>query len=495
MAKRSHRFQAPPSQDPLSGAKSSLVFRLNFGFFFRQLVIFLVMDLLLFFMASTGLFLYAEGRCASVAALVEERGVPSADAIPWMEASDYTITPLGENTPFSEGNTEGYSLFPIPFLPQYPYPDLEGGIRSWDLSSYYTIILPNDGEPYAITVDLSGIFQALWWAGVVLLVCEGLSLVTGLFRNNRSIHKVLKPIQDLAATASRLNSMTHMSRQELEALAGELEKINATHLDTRIDLPATQKELRSLAQAINAMLDRINKAYSAQMRFVSDASHELRTPIAVIQGYASLLDRWGKDDPEALQESINAIRSEAKSMENLVEQLLFLARGDNDTQPVKRTHFDLTALAGEVLREEEMIHEDRIFLPRWGEEPVPVYADQGLIKQVMRILMDNSVKYSGPDSRVYLRVMMLDGHARVTVQDEGMGISPEGIPHIFDRFYRTDQSRDRKTGGTGLGLSIAKWIIDRHGGWFEVVSREGVGTRISFLLPADQAPPAEEAAG
>ena len=112
----------------------------------------------------------------------------------------------------------------------------------------------------------------------------------------------------------------------------------------------------------------------------------------------------------------------------------------------------------------------------------------------MRILMDNSVKYSGPDSRVYLRVMVLDGHARVTVQDEGMGISPEGIPHIFDRFYRTDQSRDRKTGGTGLGLAIAKWIIDRHGGWFEVVSREGVGTRISFLLPADQPPPVEEAA-
>ena len=368
-------------------------------------------------------------------------------------------------------------------------------MRSWDLSSYYTIVLPNNGEPYAITVDLSGISSTLYWAGVVLLACEGLSLITGLFRNNRSIHKILKPIQDLAATASRLNSMTHMSRQELEALAGELEKINATHLDSRIDLPATQKELRSLAQAINAMLDRINKAYSAQMRFVSDASHELRTPIAVIQGYASLLDRWGKDDPEALQESINAIRSEAKSMENLVEQLLFLARGDNDTQPVKRTHFDLTVLAGEVLREEEMIHDDRLFLPRWGEEPVPVYADQGLIKQVMRILMDNSVKYSAPDSRIYLRVMVLDGHARVTVQDEGMGISPEGIPHIFDRFYRTDQSRDRKTGGTGLGLSIAKWIVDRHGGWFEVVSREGVGTRISFLLPADQTPPEEEAAG
>ena len=488
MAKRQHRFQAPPSQDPLHGAKSSLVFRLNFGFFFRQLLIFIFMDLLLFFMVTVGMFLYAESRCASVAALVEERGVPSADAIAWMEASDYTITPLSDSF-FSEPAVEGYALFPLPVLPQYP--ELEGGIRTWDLSSYYTITLPNRGEPYAITVNLSGIAQALSWAAVVLLICQALSLITGLFRNNRSIHKILKPIQDLAATAARLNSMTHMSRQELEALAGELEKINAKHLDSRIDLPSTQKELRALAQSINAMLDRINKAYSAQMQFVSDASHELRTPIAVIQGYAALLDRWGKDDPEALQESINAIRSEAKSMENLVEQLLFLARGDNDTQPVKRTRFDLTALAGEVLREEEMIHQDRIFLPRWGEEPVPVYADQGLMKQVMRILMDNSVKYSGPGSRIYLRVMEVDGHARVTVQDEGMGISPQGIPHIFDRFYRTDQSRDRKTGGTGLGLSIAKWIVDRHGGWFEVVSREGVGTRISFLLPAAQSAPEE----
>ena len=488
MAKRQHRFQAPPSQDPLRGANSSLVFRLNFGFFFRQLLIFIFMDLLLFFMVTVGIFLYAESRCASVAALVEERGVPSADAIAWMEASDYTITPLSDSF-FSEPAVEGYALFPLPVLPQYP--ELEGGIRTWDLSSYYTITLPNRGEPYAITVNLSGIAQALSWAAVVLLICQALSLITGLFRNNRSIHKILKPIQDLAATAARLNSMTHMSRQELEALAGELEKINAKHLDSRIDLPSTQKELRALAQSINAMLDRINKAYSAQMQFVSDASHELRTPIAVIQGYAALLDRWGKDDPEALQESINAIRSEAKSMENLVEQLLFLARGDNDTQPVKRTRFDLTALAGEVLREEEMIHQDRIFLPRWGEEPVPVYADQGLMKQVMRILMDNSVKYSGPGSRIYLRVMEVDGHARVTVQDEGMGISPQGIPHIFDRFYRTDQSRDRKTGGTGLGLSIAKWIVDRHGGWFEVVSREGVGTRISFLLPAAQSAPEE----
>lgn len=472
------RFQAPPSQDPLGGPKSSLVFRLNFGFFFRQLCIFLVMDLILLGMALGGLFLWAENRCADVVALVEERGVPTAETLPWIQASDYTITRL-DRPP--EGS-------PIPFEWLKIRPETADVPHHFDLSQSYSVELSWQNQPYAITVEMNGVFSTLRWAGIVLLICQAVSLIHNLFRNNRSIHKILRPIQELAATAARLSSMTHMSRQELKALAGELEKINAKHLDSRIDLPATQKELRSLAVAINAMLDRINSAYGAQMRFVSDASHELRTPIAVIQGYAALLNRWGKDDPAALQESIQAILSEAKSMEMLVEQLLFLARGDNDTQPVKPTCFDLTALAGGVLREEEMIHRHHIFLPCWEDTPIFIHADEGLIKQVMRVLMDNSVKYSGPNSRIYLRVASQDAYARITVQDEGMGIAPDGIPHIFDRFYRADQSRDRKTGGTGLGLSIAKWIVDRHGGWFEVVSREDVGTRISFLLPLSASP-------
>lgn len=486
MGTKHHKFQATPPTDPISAARdSSLAFRLNIGFFLRQLGIFLVMDLLLLLMITLGMVLYAENRCAQVAALVTQRGVPTQEALEWMEASDYTITPL-DRAPegylsSGEDGAEGQALFAFPWLGEHP--ETADGLRSWDLASYYTIELPNNGEPYAITVDLSGISRTVYWAGLVLLICQGLSLLTNLFRNNRSIRKVLRPIQELAATAARLNSMTHMSRRELENLAGELEKIDAKHLDSRIDLPATQKELRSLAQAINQMMDRVNQAYGAQMRFVSDASHELRTPIAVIQGYAALLDRWGKEDPEALQESIDAIRAEAASMERLVEQLLFLARGDNDSQPVKMERVDLTALAGEVLREEEMIHPHRIFLPRWGEEPAAVYADPGLMKQVLRILMDNSLKYSPQEGKIILRVTRSQEYARLTVQDEGMGIPPQSIPHIFERFYRTDQSRDRKTGGTGLGLSIARWIVERHGGWFEVVSRVDVGTRITAVLP------------
>lgn len=265
-------------------------------------------------------------------------------------------------------------------------------------------------------------------------------------------------------------------------LAGKLNEINATHLDTRISVPGTQRELKTLATAINSMLDRINEAYRSQMRFVSDASHELRTPIAVIQGYANMLNRWGKDDPATRQEAIDAITAEAASMKELVEQLLFLARGDNESMHVEFEDLDLTAVAAEVLRETEMIDQTHQFSAQW-EDHVMIHADMGLVKQAMRILVDNSIKYTPAGGNIRLAVSSEGGNARLTVQDEGQGIDAESLPHIFDRFYRTDQSRARQTGGTGLGLAIAKWIVDRHDGWFEVTSREGIGTRITVVIP------------
>ena len=421
MGKRDMKNKTPPS-----GAKSqSLVLRLNTRLFFRQLGIFLCMDLLLVVLALMGQLMWAEKRCADVAQLVQGRGVPTAEAVPWMAASDYTIIPLdrepkgvdvGELGWFSGGEATA------------------DGLRTYVLFSYYTVELPNGGEPYAITVDLSGIGRMLKWAGFILLTVQIISLIANLFRNAGTIRRTLRPIQELAATAARLNSMTHMSRRELEALAGELSKINATHLDSRIDLPGTQKELKTLAKAINDMLDRVNAAYSAQMQFVSDASHELRTPIAVIQGYAALLDRWGKDDPEARQEAIDAIRSESDAMERLVEQLLFLARGDNDTQPIRPQLMDLTAVAEDVLREEQMIHPERAFLARW-QGPVVVRADPGLVKQVMRILMDNSLKYSPPEGRVYLRVSHNQGYAGDVLWPYAIAYYDEAEDSYKDAFY------------------------------------------------------------
>lgn len=475
------RFRTPPAADPIGAAKdSSLTFRLNLGFFLGQAAMFLVIDLLVFALLGLGLTGYAEDRCAAVAEAVAEYGLPDPESARWMESGACLVTPLDRP---AEGLEIPAVLSRLPFRE-----DMQEGLRSVKDGRYYVVELPNNGTPYAIRVDMLGPFRTLHRVMTALLICQVLFLLLALFRNARTIRLALYPIQSLAAAAARFNAAKpSTARDALENLTDELGKINASRLDSRIDLPGTQKELRPLAQAINEMLDRLNQAYGAQMRFVSDASHELRTPIAVIQGYASLLSRWGKSDPDTLEESINAIRDEAQSMERLVEQLLFLARGDNESQPVNMEPLDLTRLAAEVLREEEMIHPQRTYLPRWEEAaPVTVLADPGLIKQLMRILLDNSVKYSPPEGLIYLRVNRSGDYARVTVQDEGMGILPEAMPHIFERFYRTDRSRTRKTGGTGLGLSIAHWIVKRHGGWFEIVSRVDVGTRITFVLPLEE---------
>ena len=270
-------------------------------------------------------------------------------------------------------------------------------------------------------------------------------------------------------------------QEQLEVLAGKLDDINATKLDTRISVGDTQSELRTLASAINGMLDRINESYRSQMRFVSDASHELRTPISVIQGYANLLDRWGKNDAKTLQESINAIKDETANMQGLVEQLLFLARGDNNAMALQIERFELSDLAVEVLRETQMIDGDHEYNSL--VTPVFINADKSLLKQATRILIDNAIKYTPSNRLITLSVSEADGFARLTVQDEGIGIAPDAVPQIFERFYRADESRARATGGTGLGLSIAKWITERHGGHMEVLSRQDVGTRISIVLP------------
>lgn len=129
-----------------------------------------------------------------------------------------------------------------------------------------------------------------------------------------------------------------------------------------------------------------------------------------------------------------------------------------------------------------MIDQTHPFSARWGTAPVPVHADLGLIKQCLRVLVDNSIKYTPAGGEITLSLETAEGTARLSVQDEGDGIDAGSLPHIFERFYRADQSRDRKTGGTGLGLSIAKEIVDRHEGVLELVDREGPGLSMRMEL-------------
>lgn len=364
-----------------------------------------------------------------------------------------------------------------------------------DLVKYNTAFFVNDISyriEYALGADLR-LFLSLI---SIVLIYEFLIIIGSISKGSRSIRRTLKPLSDMAITAKHLNDeISHMRSlsgdTHIKDLAGVISDIDANKLDRRISVDSSQNELKDLAIAINGMLNRINASYKSQVRFVSDASHELRTPISVIQGYVNLLDRWGKNDEKTMQEAIDAIKGETESMKDLVEQLLFLARGDNETMQLHRQEFDACDIVDEIVYETQMIdpsHTFEIDLNR----PAYINADRQLFKQVVRILVDNSIKYTPSGESILIRVATDEEAVRIIVQDNGIGIASEDLPDIFERFYRSDESRARKTGGSGLGLSIAKWIVDRHGGYFEVLSRVDIGTRTTIVLPAAKIPSSKQ---
>lgn len=463
----------------------SIVWKLNLKLFLRKLGLFLILDLILCLVSAAGLFVRAEQTAAVAAETLIQAGSPTPEAENWLALTGYSISP-------QTGTMKG---FHIPqYLQTYLSPRTASGVRSIDLLNSessiswerlqdvtYNVTIEANNSSYLISYYPQKTLQIFGGMFAVVLLLELILLFKSIPSGARMIRKTLRPIQELSEAAQNLSTEGLFAPEQLKVLAGKLDNINATKLDTRISLGETQSELKSLASAINEMLDRINEAYRSQVRFVSDASHELRTPISVIQGYANLLDRWGKNDAKTLQESIDAIKEEAANMKGLVEQLLFLARGDNNTMALQIERFELSALADEVLRETQMIDGGHEYDSRVTS--VFINADKSLIKQATRILIDNAMKYTPSGKRITISISGADGYTRLSVQDEGIGIAPEGVPHIFDRFFRTDESRAKATGGSGLGLSIATWITERHGGHMEVLSRLDIGTRISIVLP------------
>ena len=314
-----------------------------------------------------------------------------------------------------------------------------------------------------------------------LLIAEGVVWLLGFPGGSKEARRLLRPLDRMAAAAQRLTDAAGDKSFD-EAKFHDLE-----HAIEQIDiggrLSTGDKDLKGLEDAINDMLARMQEAYRRQAQFVSDASHELRTPIAVIQGYVRMLDRWGKDDGKVLEESISAIKSETEHMKTLVEQLLFLARGDSGRQQFAPEPMDLADMMREALEEYRMIDPSHSWRSG-GAESVPAVADPAMLKQAARILVDNAARYTPEGGDIRLSAGQDGENVWIEVQDAGIGIDAADVPRIFDRFYRADPARARASGGTGLGLSIAKWIADRHGGWFEVVSRPELGTRIRLVIPA-----------
>jgi len=313
----------------------------------------------------------------------------------------------------------------------------------------------------------------------LVLAAQGVVFLFQWHGGTRSAERMMKPVRQMTQAAERISS-ERFAADKLHFLEDAIDSLSPSARGVR--LRTGDRDLEGLEEAINNLLSRVHESYVEQTRFVSDASHELRTPIAVIQGYSDMLARWGKTDEHILEEAIAAIQAESRNMNKLVEQLLFLARGDSGRNPINFQPFDLRATLSEVCDEYKMIDSAHEFSFK-SSGAATITGDEALVKQAARILMDNAVKYTPEGGRIQLEVGAEGGAPAFSVTDEGIGIKTEDVPKVFDRFFRSDPARARKSGGAGLGLSIAKWIVDSHGGYFQITSREGIGTRIRVVLP------------
>lgn len=358
-------------------------------------------------------------------------------------------------------------------------------------------VISEAGTDFAISFERAGetaiykpsraILEVLAFGGIGLLSVQVFLLLWAFLFYRFPIRRRLRPLREMAESAQILTNFD-WEQEKMQNLTYAISHIDAESGAPRLE--THDSELAGIENAMNDLLDRMRESYREQTRFVSDASHELRTPIAVIKGYADMLDRWGKEDQQILEEGITAIRSESDRMNTLVEQLLFLARGDSGRQHLTMEEISLTSIMQEVYDESVMIDSKHHYELQKEPGDIICIGDYGMLKQAVRIFVDNAAKYTSEGDTISLRVGI--NKARlcpyVSVQDNGIGMKREDVAHIFERFYRSDVARNSKTGGTGLGLSIAKWIIDRHRGTIEVITREEIGTRFTvFLQPGTNA--------
>ncbi|MFB9770622.1 HAMP domain-containing sensor histidine kinase [Lactiplantibacillus modestisalitolerans] len=254
--------------------------------------------------------------------------------------------------------------------------------------------------------------------------------------------------------------------------------------DSRVPDLRRNDELSDLAVLFNDMLDQMQRYINQQQQFVEDVSHELRTPVAIIQGHMELLNRWGKDDPQVLAESLAASLSETKRMQSLVQEMLDLSRAEQLEINFSRETTDVQKLVTQAFNDFRMIHPDFRFTFD-DDVKKPVYAQiyRNHLEQILIILLDNAVKYSTKRKEIHLSLSTDFRYIEVAVQDFGEGISKDNLDRVFNRFYRVDKARSRDKGGNGLGLSIAQRLVEGYHGKISVESVVGQGSIFRFHLP------------
>lgn len=298
----------------------------------------------------------------------------------------------------------------------------------------------------------------------ILIILEGVSLIFSTVLGFLLASYYLKPLRLLRDTMEQIRK-----KPQDDIYMPELE---------------TNDELADLAEIFNEMLDRMRSYTELQEQFVQDVSHELRTPVAVIEGHLKLLNRWGKDDPEILAESLEASIQEVTRMKTLVQEMLDLTRAEQVDVHHGHERTNAKSVVNQIVNNFRMIHPDFVFTlddDLYTEKIVKIYRNH--FEQLLIIIMDNAVKYSTDRKEVHVSISSNLKELEIAIQDFGEGIPEEDVAKIFNRFYRVDKARARTTGSNGLGLSIAKKLIDSYKGRLYAESQLGVGTIFRVFIP------------
>lgn len=258
-------------------------------------------------------------------------------------------------------------------------------------------------------------------------------------------------------------------------------EISASNLDRRIAQRDVHDELQELGTTFNDLFARLQADFEREKRFTSDVSHELRTPLAVLLGHLDLLRRWGKSDPKILDSSLETLYTETKSMQALIENLLLLSRSERQNQP-EMLIIRLKPLLKKLIDDQLLIAPEVQFTLEC-EESATLFTNSDILVQILRILITNSIAYSEKPAKICIK--FVPNPKQLLICDKGFGIDAKDIEHIFDRLYRTDESRNKNTGGSGLGLAIAKTLVQNLGGTIKAQS-EGTGKGTTMKITFDK---------
>ena len=294
-----------------------------------------------------------------------------------------------------------------------------------------------------------------------LIVMEGIVAVGLAYFISRLISKPIEEIHDIIAS------------------------INEENIETkRLIVPKKNDEFAIVSQQFNELLDKISFYISQQKHFVEDVSHELRTPVAIVEGHLKLLNRWGKDDPEVLEESLTASLSEIQRMKTLVQEMLDLSRAPQVREQYKDATTEVVVTLEQIVTNFKVLYPEFTFIADIDSKKEiisPIYRNH--FEQVIIILLDNAVKYSTNRKEIIVSLSPTTEAVEIGIQDFGMGLSEEDKKKVFSRFYRVDKARSRERGGNGLGLSIAKELIEGYNGKISVTSRLNQGSLFKVKLP------------